>query len=221
MRSFDEIFAIAADRKGGAAVVEADLSHPKPAKELRAIPGDRWLSQMTQNIFNAGFNWKVVSSMWPGFAEAFKGFDVGACAMMNDEWFDQLVSDTRIVRHGAKIQAVQQNAVFLQEVASDAGSPGAFFADWPAEDYVGLLETLKKRGTRLGGNTGQYFLRFMGVDGFILSTDVVGRLVAEGVVDKAPSSKKAMAATQEAFNTWRAQSGRSFSEISRVLAQSL
>ena len=33
------------------------------------------------------------------------------------------------------------------------------FADWPDSDYVGLLETLKKRGMRLGGNTGQYALR--------------------------------------------------------------
>ncbi|MEM1236728.1 MAG: DNA-3-methyladenine glycosylase I [Pseudomonadota bacterium] len=221
MRSFDEIFAIAAERKGGADVVEADLSHPKPAAELRAIPGDRWLSQMSQNIFNAGFNWKVVTAMWPGFEEAFKGFDVGACAMMNDDWFDQLVSDTRIVRHGAKIQSVQQNAVFLQEVAAESGSAGAFFADWPSDNYVGLLDAMKKRGSRLGGNTGQYFLRFMGVDGFILSTDVTGRLIAEGVIDKAPTSKTAMRACQEAFNTWRAQSGRSLSEISRVLAQSL
>ena len=221
MRNFDDIFAIAAERKGGADALEASLARPKPAGELRAIPGDRWLSQMSQNIFNAGFNWKVVTAMWPGFEEAFKGFDVGACAMMNDEWFDELVSDTRIVRHGAKIQSVQQNAVFLQEVAAEAGSAGAFFADWPADDYVGLLDTMKKRGTRLGGNTGQYFLRYMGVDSFILSADVTARLIAEGVVDKAPTSKSAMKACQEAFNTWREQSGRSLSEISRVLAQSL
>ena len=221
MRNFDDIFAIAAERKGGEDALESSLARPKPADELRAIPGDRWLSQMSQNIFNAGFNWKVVTAMWPGFEEAFKGFDVGACAMMNDEWFDELVSDTRIVRHGAKIQSVQQNAVFLQEVAAEAGSAGAFFADWPSDDYVGLLDTMKKRGTRLGGNTGQYFLRYMGVDSFILSADVTARLIAEGVVDKAPTSKSAMKACQEAFNTWREQSGRSLSEISRVLAQSL
>jgi hypothetical protein len=49
----------------------------------------------------------------------------------------------------------------------------------------------------------------------------VARLVAEGVVDKAPSSKKAWAAVQDAFNTWRAQSGQSLTTISRVLAQSI
>jgi len=93
-------------------------------------------------------------------------------------------------------------------------------ADWPASDYAGLLETMKKDGTRLGGTTGQYFLRTMGVDGYILSKDVVGRLVAEGVIDKSPTSKSAMKAVQAAMNTWAEQSGRSLKEISRILATS-
>ena len=38
------------------------------------------------------------------------------------------------------------------------------------------------------------------------------------VIDKAPSSKKALASVQAAFNTWRADSGRSLAEISRTLA---
>ena len=92
---------------------------------------------------------------------------------------------------------------------------------WPRDDYAGLLRMLKKRGSRLGGNTGQYFLRFMGVDGFILSRDVTARLIAEGLIDKAPTSQKAMAIVQDAFNTWQQQSGRSLTEISRVLAMSV
>ncbi|MEM9715321.1 MAG: hypothetical protein AAF826_02270 [Pseudomonadota bacterium] len=61
----------------------------------------------------------------------------------------------------------------------------------------------------------------MGRDSFILSRDVIARLIAEGVIDKAPTSKKTMSAVQTAFNTWRDQSGRSLTEISRVLAMSL
>ena len=79
---------------------------------------------------------------------------------------------------------------------------------------------LKKRGSRLGG-AAQFGLRFMGRDGWILSNDVVARLVAEGVIDKPPTSRKAMAAVQSAFNAWRAESGRSLTEISRVLALSI
>ena len=85
---------------------------------------------------------------------------------------------------------------------------------------MGLLLVLKAEGSRLGGTTGQYFLRAMGKDSFILTRDVVARLVAEGVVDKAPTSKRALNEVQAAFNTWRDQSGRSLKVISRVLAQS-
>jgi hypothetical protein len=35
--------------------------------------------------------------------------------------------------------------------------------------WVGLLQVLARQGARLGGNTGQYFLRFLGRDGFMLS----------------------------------------------------
>ena len=220
MRTFDEILAISAERKGSFDAVLGQINPPATGAELTAIPDDRWLSEMTRAIFQAGFNWKVVDNMWPGFEEAFKGFDVGVCAMMNDEWFDALCADKSIVRYPQKIQSVQQNAVYLQEIAAKHGGFGAMVANWPREDYAGLLAHLKKDATRLGGTTGQYFLRFMGVDGYILSRDVVGRLVAEGIVDKAPTSKAAWAAVQDAFNTWAVQSGRSTKEISRVLATS-
>ncbi len=168
-----------------------------------------------------GFNWKVVEAMWPGFEAAFDGFDVSRCAMLHVEDFERLVSDTRIVRHGPKIRAVQENAVFLADLAREHGSAGAFFAGWPVDNYIGLLDLLQKKGSRLGGNTGQYFLRFAGLESFILSGSVVNRLIAEGIIAKAPSSAKDKAAVQAAFNTWRAQSGRSLTEISRVLAMSI
>lgn len=220
MRSFNDLYAIAAERKGGPEALEALLSSGGATTDVRAVPDDRWLATMTRCIFQAGFNWKVVDRMWPGFEEAFDGFNIDRCAMIEGERLDALVGDTRIVRHGPKIRAVAENAVFITELRAEHGSAGAFFADWPAEDYVGLLEALKKRGTRLGGTTGMYFLRFSGVDSFILSRDVTARLIAEGIVDKAPSSKTAMRAVQDAFNTWSAESGRSLTEISRVLALS-
>lgn len=221
MRRFAEIWDIAAERKGGDAALEEMLSKPKTPDELAAIPDDRWLAMMTRFIFNAGFNWKVVDAMWPGFEAAFDGFDVGRTAMLHGEDFDRLIADTRIVRHGPKIHAVQENAVFLQELAAEGGSVGRVIGDWPSSDYIGLLAMLKKRGTRLGGTTAQYMLRSAGKDSFILGGDVVARLVAEGVVDKAPTSQKALRAVQDAFNTWSEESGRSLTEISRVLAMSL
>lgn len=221
MRSFDEIFAIAAGRKGGAEALNAMLGAPKPAEEVAAIPDDRWLAAMTRGVFQAGFNWKVVEAMWPGFEAAFDGFDVGRCAMLNDEDFGRLVSDTRIIRNGAKIRSVQENAVFVQSLASEHGSAGKAIGFWPSTDFIGLMEMFRKRGSRLGGATGPYCVRSLGGDSFILSESVTARLIVEGVIDRPATSKKALADVQAAFNVWMEQSGRSLTEISRTLAMSL
>lgn len=220
MRTFDEIFDISAERKGGAPALEGMLQKPLTPQKLAGIPDDRWLATMTKCVFQAGFNWKVIDAKWDGFEAAFNGFDVGRCAFMDDGTFDSLIADKRIVRNGPKIATVRDNAAFLLELREDGGA-GQVLGGWPSEDYVGLLEMLKSRGARLGGMTGQYAMRFSGRDAFILSRDVTARLIAEGVIDKPATSKGAMQAVQAAFNTWMDQSGRSLTEISRVLAMSL
>ena len=220
MRTFDEIFAISAGRHGGTEALEARLGGAKTAAELAAIPEDRWLAEMSKYIFATGLNWSVIEKKWAGFEKAFHGFDVGKCAMMDDEMFDSLLTDTRIVRHGAKIASVRDNAAFLLELREEGGV-GKVIGEWPSEDFAALLEMLKKRGSRLGGMTGAYSMRMLGRDSYILSRDVVARLIEEGVVDKAPTSKTAMKSVQEAFNTWSVQSGRGLTDISRVLALSI
>lgn len=220
MHHFDEIFSLAADRQGGEDALNAKLSKPKTASELAALPEDRWLATMTKCIFQSGFNWKVIEAKWDGFETAFAGFDVGRCAMMDDSTFDALLQDTRIVRNGTKIASVRDNAAFLLELRGEGGA-GKVLGGWPSTDFIGLLDLLKTRASRLGGNTAQYAMRFAGRDSFILSRDVTARLVAEGVIDKPPSSKSAMKSVQDAFNTWMDQSGRSLTEVSRVLAMSL
>ena len=94
MRSFQEIFDIAAERKGGAQALEDLLEPATSAAKLADIPNDRWLAMMAKCIFNAGFNWKVVDAKWPGFEEAFEGFDPARVAMFHDDDFARLVSDT-------------------------------------------------------------------------------------------------------------------------------
>ena len=221
MRDFAEIFQIAVDRKGGEASLEGLLLRPLSAERLAQTEDHRWLATMAKCLFQAGFNWKVIEAKWDGFEEAFGGFDPARVAFYDDGAMDRLLSDKRIVRNGAKIKAVVENAAFLMELANAHGSAARFFADWPDDDYVGLLALLGKRGSRLGGVTGQRVLRDMGKDSFILSNDVNARLIAEGVVDKAPTSKRDLAAVQAAFNAWRQESGRSLTEISRVLAMSV
>ena len=217
MRSFDEIYEISAHRHGGEEALEQSL--PKPDPYVATLPEDRWLSIMTKCVFQAGFSWKVIEAKWPGFEAAFDAFDLARNAFMDDEKLDALLRNTDIVRNGAKIQTVRDNAVFLMELRQDGGA-GEVFGNWRNDDFVGLLEMLKKRGSRFGGNTGQMVMRFAGRDGFVLSKDVTARLIAEGVIDKPASSKTALRSVQQAFDSWQQQSERSLMEISRVLALS-
>lgn len=221
MRDFAEIYEIAAKRHGGEAEVEAKLARPLPAATLASIADDRWLAGMTRAIFQAGFNWKVIENKWSGFEEAFDSFDIAVCANRLPDSFDALTHDKRIVRNPAKIAAVQANAQFIDETVAEHGSFARWIVDWSRAGYVDLLAELGRRGSRLGGATAQYFLRAMGVDGFIFSKDVVARLIAEGVIDRSPTSNKAQRAVQAAFDGWADESGRSLTEISRVLALSI
>lgn len=221
MRSFDDILAIAIARKGSREAVLGDAPAPRSADQIAAIPDDRWLAGMARGIFQAGISWKVVEAKWPGIEEAFDGFEVGPLSLMSEERFDGLLTDTRVIRSGPKIAAIRDNAAFIRRVSETEGGFGRKVADWPGEDFAGLLDWLKREGARLGGNTGAYLLRSMGKDGYMLSKDVVARLVAEGVIDKPPGSRKAMQPVQEAFNAWAAESGESLTTISRVLARSI
>lgn len=223
MRTYKEIHAIAAKRKGGPAALEKLIASHKPKSRaaLAKIPDDRWLSEMSACVFRAGFSWQVIEKKWPGFEKAFWGFNPKRCAAMSDGDLDKLLKDKGIVRNAAKILSVRDNGIFLLGLAKEKGSAAKFFADWPDKDYAGLLEVLKSRASRLGGNAGMMFLRFMGKSSFVLSQDVVGRLIEEGVIDKAPTSKAAMKRVQEAFNTWAEESGRDLTAISRTLAMSI
>lgn len=221
MGSFATIFDLAARNKGGEAALRELLPIPKPPAELADIPDERWLESMARVIFQSGFSWKVVESKWPGFEIAFYGFDPGRVAMFSDDAFDALLKNTDIIRNGQKLRSVIDNAAFVTGLAREHGSAGKFFAGWPASDFVGLWGYLKKNGSRLGGNSGGYFLRRMGWDTPVMSGDVIAALIREDVIDKPPTSKKALAAVQEAFNNWHAESGLPLSQISRTLAASI
>jgi 3-methyladenine DNA glycosylase Tag len=196
-------------------------SQPRPAAELSAVPDDRYLSMMTRCVFQAGFVWKVIEAKWDGFEAAFDGFDPGRVSLYSDDDVARLASDERIVRNGQKIMAAVHNAGFVAEIAAEHGGFGRFLANWPPADQPGLLDVLKRRGSRLSGMTAQYFLRFAGWDAWILSKDVGTALVREGVVDKPPTSRTAMLRAQAAIAHWARESGKSQSEISRILALSV
>lgn len=220
MQHFDKIYEHTAARKGGERELERLLATAQAPVAVSKLSDADVLAEMTACVFRAGFVWRVITAKWPGFQKAFHGFDVMHCAMLSDEEIEELTRNTDIVRHGTKIASVRANALYILDVRAEHGSFGTFMANWPADDFIGLWAHLKQHGSRLGGQTGRYCLRFLGYDTPILSRDVVAALIGAGVVDKEPTSKRDLAATQDAFNTWREQSGRSAREISRLLALS-
>ena len=222
MTPFDTIRQRAAQRKGGDDVLAGLLPAVMSRPQLAEVGDDRVLAEMARRIFCAGFNWTVIDRKWPGFEEAFLGFEPRRLLVQAPEFWDRLTSDTRVVRKGQKIMAVGDNARFIADIAAEHGSFGRFLAGWPATDQVGLLDLLARRGSRLGGNTGQYFLRFVGWDGFILSPDVAACLRYAGLeIAQPPTSKKDRAKAQAQFNEWAAESKLPYTHLSRICAMSI
>lgn len=219
--SFADIEAHAAERHGGLAQFAEQLPEPKSADALRAIPDRDYLSRMSFRVFSAGLRASMIEAKWPAFEEVFHGFEPRRVRAMSDEDLEALMGDTRIVRHWGKIKATRHNAAAMCDVADEAGGFGDWLAGWPADDAVGLWEALGKRFSQLGGNSGPYFLRWVGKDTFVLTGDVGKALVRWGGMDAPPKGKKATRAAQELVNAWAAESGRPLCQVSRILALSV
>ncbi|CDX11614.1 Methyladenine glycosylase [Mesorhizobium sp. ORS 3324] len=222
MADFQKIRARAAKRKGGEEAL-ASLLGPMPDNAAVAkIPDDRILSTMAERIFAAGFVWRVIEQKWPGFEEAFLGFEPKRLLFQPDDFWHELASDKRIVRNPQKIKSVRDNAAFVDQVSKEHGGFGKFLAEWPADDQVGLTAYLAKHGSRLGGNTGQYFLRWLEWDTFIVSTDMAAALRDAGLdIAESPTSKRDLDKIQAQINRWAAETGLPRRHISRILAMSI
>ncbi len=218
LENFNDIYQRAADRKGGTDALESLLSKPLTIDQLKQIPNDRWLSAFSMKVFQSGISWKVVRNKWPNFEAVFFGFKVEPLLMLSDEQWDNKASDTRIIRHHAKVKSIHANAQMLHEVSLEHGSLSNMVANWPSEDITSLWGYLKKHGNRLGGNTGPYSLRQMGVDTFILSGDVESYLRNCKVIEGGRDTKRSLLAANQAFTHWQQQSGRSLTEISQTIA---
>jgi 3-methyladenine DNA glycosylase Tag len=222
MKSFDTIRKRAAERKGGDDVLMSLLGRTPDNAKLRKIPDHRFLSTMAERVFSAGFVWRVIEQKWPGFEEAFLGFEPKRLLFQPEDFWHDLASDARIVRNPRKIKSVRENAAFVDRVAQEHGSFGKFLADWPADDQAGLIDYLGKHGSRLGGNTGQYFLRWVGWDSYIVSSDMIAALRDAGLdISEKATAKKDRAKIQGKLNEWAAASGLPYAHISRILAMSI
>jgi 3-methyladenine DNA glycosylase Tag len=222
MPDFETIRARAAKRKGGEAVLASLLGAAPVNARLANVPDDRILSTMAERVFAAGFVWSVIEQKWPGFEEAFLGFEPKRLLFQPDDFWGELASDKRIVRNGQKIKSVRDNAAFVERVSKEHGGFGKFLAEWPADDQVGLMVFFGKHGSRLGGNTGQYLLRWLDWDAFVISPDVAAALRDAGLdIAENPTSNRDLEKIQAQMNAWVAETGLARKHISRILAMSV
>ena len=222
MKKFKFIQEAATKRKGGEKELARLLGKPATERELTSIPDERYLAQITRCVFNAGFHWRVITAKWDGFEEAFHQFDLGQLLTKSPDEWEAYVEDTRIIRNWQKIQTVFHNAAMIDDIAQEHGSFAQFFAEWPVSDQVGLMKFLHKEGSRLGGKTAQWFIRFTGKDSFMLTGDVVTALIANGldINDKA-TSQRDLKRIQETFNDWHAETSLPYTHISKILSYSV
>ncbi len=211
----------AARARLGAAALETRLPQPRSAAELKAMPDDRYLSQMSLRIFRAGLKHSVVDAKWPPFEEVFQAFAPRRVRAMSDEELEALLGDARLIRHWGKLKSVRDNAAAMIALSEEHGSFGGWLADWPGTEIVELWEALAKRFSQMGGNSGPTFLRMVSKDTFILTPSVTAALKHWGVADAPPKNRKDRASVQCAFNAWAAETGRPLCQLSLILAASI
>ena len=118
-------------RPGGEAQRRRRSARPAHAAEarrqgaLRKLRDDRVLAEMTKRVFSAGFAWSVIESKWPGFEDGLSRLRAGAACVRAGRVLGQADKDARIVRNGAKIMSVRDNARFVLDVAKEHGSVSA------------------------------------------------------------------------------------------------
>ncbi len=218
MRSFEDFRRRAAERHGGEAALAALLPEPSSARELRVRSDDRYLSLVSLRVFSAGLKHSMVEAKWPAFEDAFHGFDPARVAAMPEPELEAMMQDRRLIRHWPKLSSVPANARAILAIAETAGSFGAWLADWPADDVVGLWAEVGKRFRQMGGKSAPHFLRMVGKDTFMITPDVTRALIEAGVATREPKGKRELAQVQAAFNVWAGESGAPLSAIGRTLA---
>ncbi|WP_442961737.1 DNA-3-methyladenine glycosylase I [Pseudoalteromonas sp. SMS1] len=218
---FNEIYDRACQRKGGEANLRALLNTPQPETMLIEYSDDMWLEEFTRKIFQSGFYWSVVNAKWSGFREVFWDFSVEKLLYMSPDMYEQRSQDERIIRNFKKVQSIAINCQMIHEVQQEHGSLSELIARWPSSNIIDLWLMLKKKGNRLGGNTGPFALRALGKDTFLLTKDIETYLRANKIIDGGLQTLKSLKSAQIHFNELQDTSGMSMTAISQIIAYSV
>jgi hypothetical protein len=115
-----------------------------------------YLEVMTKAVFQSGIRWSVVDAKWPGFVEAFAGFDPGQVAELSPPDVDRLAGDTRIIRNRSKIEATVHNAATILALDEEFRGFRRYLRSHGAFDET--VKDLRRRFRFLGEMGAYYFL---------------------------------------------------------------
>ena len=139
----------------------------------RPVHGEAALyERLTLEAFQSGLSWLTILRKREAFREVFSGFDPAAVASYDDRRVAELLTDARIVRNRAKVEAAVANAravlaldgdldALLWSFAPDASRPAPrTLAVVPAvtPESTAMAKELKRRGFRFVGPTTAYAL---------------------------------------------------------------
>jgi 3-methyladenine DNA glycosylase Tag len=128
----------------------------RPPEQIEDASPAEILESITKAVFQAGMSWRVVEAKWPGFREAFHGFDPERVAAMTPDDVARLKEDTRIIRNARKIEATVYNAEAV--LALDQDTRGGIRA-WLGS-RGGFAETLDamRNEFKFLGDVGAYYV---------------------------------------------------------------
>jgi 3-methyladenine DNA glycosylase Tag len=125
-------------------------------EQIEAKNASDYLAVMSKAVFQTGMSWTVIEKKWQGIVEAMHGFDAGQVATMSDDEISRLMTDTRVIRNRAKLQAVRDNARQLLDLEDQYGSVAAYLRG--QGDFEATARDLRKRFRFLGDMGAFHFL---------------------------------------------------------------
>jgi len=118
---------------------------------------NEYFERMSNALFQAGLNWKMIQNKWPNFKRAFANFSIEKVSKFNERDVKELMKDTGIVRNEKKIRSVIANAQESLNVRKEFGSFGKY-VDSFGKNHDRLIEDLRGRFRHLGESSARTFL---------------------------------------------------------------
>ena len=223
LESVEVLLHRAAERKGGIEALTTLLAYDYRLDEslsddVSQLTDDRVLSAFTKKVFQSGFVWRVVENKWPNFEESFFDFNINKVLMMPEEMLERKAADPKIIRNFNKVKTIKTNAEMIYAEQQNGHSFIQFLCAWPKNDIIGLWAYLKKEGARLGGHTGPYALRALGIDTFLLTRDIEAYFRSHDLISGGLQSKRSLQTIQDCFNEWQQTSDLSLRQLSCLVA---